>query len=71
MQIELVSLLLRNLNVVENLDDDDDYQVYYIDDDDDYQVYFIDDDDVDDDDDNNNNDDDDDDNLPVDLMLVP
>ncbi len=45
MQIELVSLLLRNLNVVENLDDDDDYQVYYIDDDDD----------VDDDDDNDDN----------------
>jgi len=49
-------LLLRNLNVVENLDDDADYQVYHIDDDDD-------------DDDDNNNDDDDDDNLSV--MLVP
>jgi len=56
-------LLLRNLNVVENLDVDDDYQVYYIDDDVD--------DDVDDDDDDNNDDDDNDDNLPVDLMLVP
>ena len=49
-------MLLRNLNVVENLDDDADYQVYHIDDDDD-------------DDDDNNNDDDDDDNLSV--MLVP